>query len=214
MESAERDRRVADSYDAVAQAYAASVAGVDRKPLDLAFLHQFVQRLGRRGPVFDIGCGPGDVTRYLHDAGVEVEGIDISAAMIAEARRAHPQVAFSVGGFADLGERPKAPAGIVAFYSLIHLPPSDLQEAFHRFRRNLQPDGLLLVAFHVGDGATQVDEWFGKPVSLTGYFFSPAQLSEMLKEAGFTIDSTLIRPPYPEMEFPSERIYLLARSEA
>jgi SAM-dependent methyltransferase/heme-degrading monooxygenase HmoA len=208
------EQRVAESYDVVARDYVANVVGVERKPLDLAFLDQFVRLLDGRGPVWDIGCGPGDVTRHLHDRGVDVCGIDLSPAMIAEARLAHPGIAFSVGDLANLAATADSLAGIVAFYSLIHLPPQEMQSVLNVFGRYLQRDGLLLIALHAGEGVNEVNEWFGKPVSLHGYFFQPAQLIDMLQRAGFVVESSLSRPPYPDIEFPSERIYLLARSPA
>jgi SAM-dependent methyltransferase/heme-degrading monooxygenase HmoA len=206
------EQRVAEAYDAVARDYAANIVGVDRKPLDLAFLDQFVRLLDGRGPVLDIGCGPGDVTRYLHDRGVDVLGIDLSPGMIAEARLAHPGVTFSVGDLANLAATAGSLAGIVAFYSLFHLPPQEVQGVLNNFRRKLERDGLLLIAFHAGEDVIELKEWFGKPVSLRGYFFQPAQLTDMLRRAGFVIESSLSRPPYPDIEFPSERVYLLARS--
>jgi SAM-dependent methyltransferase/heme-degrading monooxygenase HmoA len=208
------EQRIAESYDAVARDYAANVVGVERKPLDLAFLDQFVRMLDGRGPVWDIGCGPGDVTRHLHDRGVDVCGVDLSPAMIAEARHAHPGIAFSVGDLANLDAAASSLAGIVAFYSLIHLPPHEIQSVLHDFGRYLQRDGLLLIALHAGEGVNEVQEWFGKPVSLHGYFFQPAQLMNMLQQAGFVVVSSLSRPPYPEIEFSSQRVYLLARSSA
>jgi SAM-dependent methyltransferase/heme-degrading monooxygenase HmoA len=205
------EQRVAESYDAVARDYVANIVGVERKPLDLAFLDQFVRLLDGRGPVLDIGCGPGDVTRHLHDRGVDVRGIDLSPAMIAEARLAHPGVTFSVGDLANLAATAGSLAGIVAFYSLFHLPPQEVQRVLHDLRQYLQRDGLLLVALHAGEDVIELKEWFGKPVSLRGYFFQPAQLTDMLQRAGFVVESRLSRPPYADIEFPSERIYLLAR---
>src|SRR5262245_10838002 len=206
------EQRVAESYDAVARDYAANISGVERKPLNLAFLDQFVRLLEGRGPVLDIGCGPGDVTWHLHDRGVDVSGIDLSPAMIAEARLAHPGITFSVGDLANLNATAGSLAGIVAFYSLFHLPPQEVQSVLNDFRRNLQLGGLLLIALHSGEDIIELNEWFGKPVSLRGYFFRPAQLTDMLQRAGFVVESRLSRPPYPDIEFPSERIYLLARS--
>jgi SAM-dependent methyltransferase len=208
------EQHVAESYDAVARDYAANVVGVEGKPLDLAFLDQFVRLLDGRCPVWDIGCGPGDVTRHLHDRGVDVCGIDLSPAMIAEARLAHPGIAFSVGDLRNLDTTAGSLAGIVAFYSLIHLPPQEMQSVLDDFGRYLQRGGLLLIALHAGEGVNEVKEWFGRRVSLHGYFLQPAQLIDMLQRAGFVVASSLFRPPYPDIEFPSERIYLLARSSA
>ena len=48
-------------------------------PLMLAFLEQFP------GPSLEIGCGSGRLMKPLHEAGFEVEGLELSADMIAQA---------------------------------------------------------------------------------------------------------------------------------
>ncbi|WP_375500164.1 class I SAM-dependent methyltransferase [uncultured Jatrophihabitans sp.] len=40
-----------------------------------------------RGPVLDVGCGPGRLVHLLHSAGVEVLGIDIAEVAVSLARR-------------------------------------------------------------------------------------------------------------------------------
>ncbi len=60
-------------------------------------------RLGAREDVLDLGCGPGHVTARLRGlTSGRVEGADPSPGMIAEARRNHPEVRYSVSGAEDL----------------------------------------------------------------------------------------------------------------
>ena len=77
--------------------------------------------------------------------------------------------------------------------------------------RVLAPGGLLLVAFHVGDETVHLDEWWDIPVSVEFYFFEPAEIEARLVAAGFTIEEHHVREPYPDVEHPSRRAYLLAR---
>jgi trans-aconitate methyltransferase len=58
-------------------------------------LTQLAAKAGER--VLDLGCGPGALTRRIADAGALVVGVDASPEMIAEARRAHPELEFNVG---------------------------------------------------------------------------------------------------------------------
>lgn len=204
--------RVRDSYDTVAIDYAASVAGVERKPFDLALLAQFAQMLPGAGPVWDLGCGPGDVTRCLHGLGVEVCGVDLSPAMVGEARRLHPDLTFQVGDLTRLDTPAGSLAGVTAFYSLIHVPPERLGTVLAGIHRTLRPGGPLAIAVHVDEPAIELREWFGKPVSLEGFICDADRMSATLQDAGFTIETSLTRPPYPEVEYPSRRLYLLARS--
>nr|WP_241248808.1 class I SAM-dependent methyltransferase [Nocardioides sp. KC13] len=94
-----------ESYDTDAAGYAEKVRGLlDGRPYLRAGLATFAEavRDGGGGPVADVGCGPGYVTRHLHDLGVEAFGIDLSPEMIAIARRDHPDLGFEVGSMTDL----------------------------------------------------------------------------------------------------------------
>jgi len=51
----------------------------------------------------------------------------------------------------------------------------------------------------------------GVQVSADFFFYDVPLVSQLLAEAGFEIVETLERDPYPEVEHPSRRGYLLAR---
>ncbi len=73
-------------YEPVARAYREHLGDeLAGKPLDRAFLDAFVERVGGRR-IVDLGCGPGHVTRYLATRSANLHGIDLSPAMIEEAR--------------------------------------------------------------------------------------------------------------------------------
>ncbi len=102
-------------------------------------------------------------------------------------------------------------AGIVAFYSVIHLDGPDLHVAFREFRRLLLPGGVLLVAFHIGEDTVHLDELWGQPVTLDFHFLSPREVTAALHSAGFTVTESVEREPYAGAEYPSRRCYLFAR---
>src|SRR3954469_12495298 len=52
--------------------------------------------------VLDLGCGTGDLTAQLAAGGATVLGVDASSDMVAEARRKHPQLTFSLGDGQEL----------------------------------------------------------------------------------------------------------------
>ena len=79
----------------------------------------------------------------LHDAGVDVFGIDLSPEMIAIARRDYPDLRF-VGTMTDLDLADDSLAGIIAFWSVIHVPDHAMPGVFEQFRRVLRPQGPLL----------------------------------------------------------------------
>jgi SAM-dependent methyltransferase len=92
------------SYDTVAASYADYVRGsLDGEPYLRSALALFAGLVGAGGgPVADVGCGPGHITALLHDLGVDAFGIDLSPAMIDQARRDRPGLRFEVGSMTDL----------------------------------------------------------------------------------------------------------------
>jgi SAM-dependent methyltransferase len=200
------------SYDRVADEYVQQIFDeLQHKPLDRQLLEQFAVRVHGLGPVCDLGCGPGHVARYLYERGVPVQGIDLSPAMIAHARQLNPGIDFTQGNMLALDVGAAVWGGIVAFYSLIHIPRSDLSTVLRELKRVLRPGGVLLMAFHVGDDTIHLDEWWGHPVSLDTFFFRADDMQGYVQAAGFTIEEVIERPPYPQVEYPSHRVYMFAR---
>jgi SAM-dependent methyltransferase len=198
-------------YDPVADEYALKFFHeLDHKPFDRQLLDRFAERLHGRGPVCDMGCGPGQIARYLSDRGADAFGIDLSAAMVEAARRLNPGLRFEQGDLRTLDAPDGAWAGIAAFYSLIHVAPDEMVPTLHELKRVLQPEGLLLFSFHIGDKVVHRDEFMGKPVSLDFYFYTMEAMEGSLRQAGFEIEEVLERAHYEEVEYPSRRGYLLA----
>lgn len=207
--------RTRESYDELAATYTerlfTELAG---KPLDRHLLNRLAEDVRGHGLVADLGCGPGHVARYLHDQGVRMLGIDLSPRMIDSARQRSPDIEFRVGDMRALDLPDAALAGIVAFYSLIHIDEHEMGATLRELRRVLAPGGLLLVAFHIGEETVHRDELWGHPVSLDFRFLMPSPMVARLIEAGFVVLERVEREPYPEVEHPSRRCYLLARSPA
>lgn len=210
---AENLEQTADSYDRVAATYAQHfVDELSHKPLDRALLSTFIELAGTSAPIADIGCGPGQVARFLFDHGAIALGIDLSPGMIAVAQAAHPGVEFRQGNILALPLADASLAAIVAFYAVVHLRPNEMDRAFQEFRRVLRPDGLLLLSFHIGTDRIHRDEWWDQPVELDFYFYDPLAIEAALVHSGFTVEMSLQRRPYEPYEFPSQRAYILARS--
>ncbi|MFI7540759.1 class I SAM-dependent methyltransferase [Actinoplanes sp. NPDC049599] len=206
-----------DTYDTVARAYAEQLADeLDHKPLDRALLTALLELAGP-GPVADVGCGPGHVTRFLAARHPGVLGLDLSPAMIAIARERAPGLPLAVASMLALPVADGAWAGAVALYSIIHLSPAERTIAFHELARAIRPGGRLLVSFHLDGpdlptgGTTHLTSWFGAEVDVDVHFLDAAVVGADLAAAGFLIESTLRREPLDPAEFPSRRAYLLAR---
>lgn len=203
---------LADSYSRVADEYALRIFDeLGGKPLDRQLLTELAERVRGKGVVCDLGCGPGQVARFLHELGVDVLGVDAAPGMVEQARQLNPGLVFQVGDMLALDVPDGSWIGAAAFYSLIHIPRSDMPQALREIRRVLQPGGWLLAAFHMGSETIHLDEWWERPVQLDFHFFQPQEMVAFLEAAGFTVVDSIERAPYQEVEHPSRRCYILTQ---
>lgn len=205
--SAWHDTRAA--YDAVASLYAELFSNaLETRPIERALLAAFAELVQTHdaGPVADIGCGPGHVTAHLHALGPTTFGIDLSSAMVALARQAHPDLRFDEGSMTALDLGDGVLGGILALYSIIHTQPQQVPVVFTEFQRVLAPGGHLLLGFFAGDNP--LPQEFDHKVSLA-YRWSPDGLAELLRQAGFVEVARLLREPHEDERF--QQAHLLVR---
>ncbi|MBE1486771.1 class I SAM-dependent methyltransferase [Plantactinospora soyae] len=185
-----------DAYDAMVDGYVDLFGSdLDGRPLDRALLGTFAElvRAGGNGPVADVGCGPGRVTIVLQKLGLDVFGIDLSPGMIDHARRTYPALRFEVGSMLALDLPDASLGGLLAYYSIIHVPLERRADVLAEFHRVLAPGGQLMLAFQVGDDCVHHDEAFGKPINCDWYRQQPDDIVRLLRDAGFDLWATVVR---------------------
>ena len=93
------------SYDRVAENYAEQFRDeMLRKPFDRKILDWLAEKVDGSGVICDMGCGPGQIARYLHARGVEVCGVDLSHEMVRQAQRLNPGISFQQGDMFALAD--------------------------------------------------------------------------------------------------------------
>lgn len=212
--AAARDAAVLAAYDAAAAAY--SEALIDElvgKPFDVWILERIAAEAD--GPVMDLGCGPGQIMAFLADTGIEVHGLDGSAAMVEQARANFPDLDVAVGRFHQL-LRPRNAAAwgaVVAWYAFVHLAPSELAPTMAGVAATLRPGGTLALALHLGEGIVHADTLCGVEVDLDVVTHDRDQVLAAVGEAGLEVAEWYVRSPYPD-EAQTTRLYVLARRPA
>ena len=196
--------RVRSTYDAVANTYERRFLDeLDGKPRDRDLLERFAASV--RDPVVDIGTGPGQIGGFVRARGRRVVGLDFSAAM---ARLAHARLDAALT--ADMRRLPFASGrvgGLLAFYSLIHLPRPDITTALEEFHRVLGPGGRILLSAHEGDGEIERDDFLDENVPIIATLFDLDELVGAATGVGFDIALAERRPPY-ETEGGTVRLYV------
>ena len=193
---------VRESYDRVADNYVDMVAttglgDIRTQPWLRAAMDVFADAVGGLGPVLDVGCGPGTVTAYLVERGVDASGVDLSPRMIEHARRLYPRCSFSVASSTDLQLADSSLGGVLGWWSLFNLPRDVLPQVLSSFARALVPSGQLMIATHVGDGdVARTEAYGGVAVSWTTYRWQPEQLAALVEQAGLR--------PVAELRLPAD----------
>jgi SAM-dependent methyltransferase len=202
------------SYDRVAADYAEEFRGeMEKKPFDRKMLDWLIEKAGALGVICDMGCGPGQIARYLRDRGAEACGVDLSSAMVERALTLNPDIPFQQGDMLALATvADDSYGGIAAFYSIVHVPRPHVLQALSELKRVLRPGGVLLITFHLGQEIIHRDEWWGKEVSLDFIFFEREEMKGYLDKAGFELQEVIERDPYAgDVEHPSRRAYIFAQ---
>jgi SAM-dependent methyltransferase len=121
---------------------------------DVSATVAFLSSFAGSGPVLELGIGTGRVALPLAAAGVEVHGIDASAAMV-ERMRAKPggdAIPVTIGDFRDFA--------LDAAFTLIYVPfntffglltQDDQVSSFRAITRHLTPNGLFVMEAFVPD---------------------------------------------------------------
>lgn len=212
--------RIVETYDRVAEDYAAKFLNeLVAKPLDCLLLQDFAVKHGRKGKLLDLGCGPGQTTRFLFSNGcIDVIGSDISPKMISKAAIVHADIissamtespprrlCFEVADMLQLKYSDNSFVGAIAFYSIVNFDYDQVAQALREVGRVLQSDSHFLFSFHVGDQIVHLSEFLHNEVDIRVFFLDPERIINILQECGFVVLQTVIRFPYEGLEHPSKR---------
>jgi SAM-dependent methyltransferase len=208
-------RVVGGAYDAVADDYVQRFGDdLDRLPVDREMLDAAWRASpeGDTGWVLEAGCGPAPAATYLAGRVARCVGIDLSAGMLGMARARNPELPLAQADMRRLPLRDGSCAVVIAYYSLQHVPRTDLVATLAELRRALAPGGVLLAATHLGEGDVVTGEFLGHRVDpVGGALHSREEFAGALAAARFRIEEERERDPLAH-EHDTRRIYVLCRA--
>jgi len=113
-------------------------------------LRAFLALLPPGGSILELGCGAGNHSAVMREAGFAVRATDGSPEMaeIASRRLGHPVEAML---FHELDAR-EAYDGVWASACLLHVPRDELAAILGRIHRALKPSGVFYASFKIGEG--------------------------------------------------------------
>jgi ubiquinone/menaquinone biosynthesis C-methylase UbiE len=178
---------VGRAYDDMAGPYIELVRTTEVHDDDRALIERHLSI--RPGTVLDAGCGPGHLTAHLRAREVDAIGLDVAPTFIDHARATHPDGRYQLASMRQLPFPDGSVAGILAWYSLIHVPPDELDGVLAELRRVVSPAGALVAGFFDGDAVAPFDHKV-----TTAYFWPVDELAARLRRAGFTEIERCRRP--------------------
>jgi SAM-dependent methyltransferase len=144
-------------YDALADRYAEVFPGPYQPSIEQHAVAAFVDEINSTGVVVDVGCGIGHVTADLDRRGLDVVGCDPSPAMLAIGRNTCPRLAF-LEGDATLAAITGPMAAIIARFSLIHIPHSEVASILRLWADRLRATTPVLIASQSSEMDTAVND--------------------------------------------------------
>lgn len=162
-------------YDEQARAYADQFEGQKPNPSLLAFIDD----MPPGGHILDLGCGPGRAAAAMRQAGLHVDPVDASIAMV-ELAKTQYNLPARQATFDDITAI-DAYDGIWANFSLTHAARDALPGHFVALAKALKPSGQLHLGMKTGAGDHR--DSLGRLYTLV----TQTELAQMLSSAGFTI---------------------------
>lgn len=180
----------------------------------IAVAQWLIERLPPDARVLDVGCGTGLPTaRQLVAAGADVTGIDISPVMLSLARANVPEAAFLLVDATEVDVALGLFDAVVAFFSLLMLPRSEIPAALAALRGVLRPGGWLVLSMVEADLDDVPISFLGVSVHVTGYF--EERLHRVVSEAGFRIvvQETVRYAPVDRYAPPEIQLFLVCQPD-
>ncbi len=201
----DKSKQAVEVYEKICQQYA------DEFDEPSFQIDNFVDLLPKNGKVLDVGCGVGTDVGYLTSKNFKVEGIDLSGKMLEIAKNKHPDAIFRNADMRNLDYQENSFDGILASFSLIHIPKSDVPNTLKGFYKTLKTKGIIYIGIQEGKSEEIfITETFRPSEKIFLNIMSRSELKKLLKDSGFQILRYFGRKPQNSEEFDYTKYVVIA----
>ena len=189
MNSIDKRNSVKKDYDLIADQYYEEFGTVLE---DLDLINKFESYLEKDSLIIDLGGGSGKLTNYFNEKGYKAICYDFSENMKKYAEKTYPNIQFILDDIVNIKNHfnEKAIDGIIAMYSLFHIPKENINQLFKDINNVLKNNGLFCFSLQLGSGEDFVDEPYlkenGKNVLYMNYL-TKNEIYDLLDESNFDI---------------------------
>ena len=178
-------------------------------------LNFVAERLADSATVLDLACGPGNITNWLlrHKPGLQILGIDMSAAMIELAIQNNKSATFEVRDVRKISEINSTFNAVICGFCLPYLNQPEAQQVIEDASRLLPINGMLYLSTIEGNYNQSSIKTSSAGDQLYMYYYDEALLSNILQNNSLIIDH-LDRKKYVHNEEEITDIIIVARKIA
>ena len=200
------NKMVVNTYDIIAEDYNREF-GNDMG--DKEYIDKFLKEV-KKGKILDVGCGVGNLTKYIKDNGFEVLGIDLSNSMIKIAKERFTDIKFQIMDMTKIDLPKSSFEALFVAYSLFHLPPDKIENTMKGFVELLKNRGKIMLILQEGQGDAIVDEPFKPTEKMYINYFSKELIINLLKKFNFKILHFDTRGASSSMELGNKKLFIIA----
>lgn len=173
---------VKHAYDNISEWYLEWVKS-QKSPRD-QYTRKLLDNLPPSPSILELGCGPGIPTlRFLLDQGAQVVANDISGKQTDMAKARCPEATLITGDMTTLSFDSESFDGVTSFYTLFHLPRSELKAMLTKIHTWLKPGGAFAFNLATIDEEEIHGEFLGYGMFWSSYGTDENQ--ELLRDVGF-----------------------------
>jgi trans-aconitate methyltransferase len=109
--------------------------------------------LTKKSKVLELGCGPGNIAKYIHEKRPDftIEAIDVAPNMIELAKKNCPEVTFNVMDIRDIHQLQSKYNAIICGFCIPYISQSELMQLITNCNQLMAKSGILYLSFVDGN---------------------------------------------------------------
>lgn len=207
---------VKKDYNIIAGVYAEEFG---KKYEDMDVISEFMSKLSPNSKILDLGGGTGKITDLFIKNNYDAICYDFSKEMMRKSKEYFGELPYILDDMLNVKQyfKNKSLDGIIAFYSLFHVPRENINDLFSDINDILKDNGIFCFAVQLGNGEKYVDEPYlkedGKSI-LYMNFFTKEYIDDLLIKNNFKKIFEKTKSEVGENELGAEsntKIFIIAR---
>ena len=177
--------KTVENYDNMAEEYAKRI----EKAAPLVEIRKFLKLLPKKAKILDLACAAGRDSRIFKSKGTTPIGVDLSAKLLAIARKKNPKIKFVLADVRKLPFGQKVFDGVWAGGILHHFSKKGMLLVLREANRVLKKNGVLCVTTKMGRGVWKGTDALSPKTRRELILLSVEEVEELMQKAGFAVAS-------------------------